>query len=252
MGEKSGQIMSVGKTFEILEELKKSAKPLTLGDLSERTGFPKSTLYGLLNTMREYGAIDQDESGRYSLGIYLYELGHAVERKWNIIDIAKPYLKSIQVTIDETVCIAVLDSHTAMVIDSVSSDAPIRMSIQTGARLPLHASALGKVMLAYMAPEERETALIWSPMKAYTPHTITNDNRMKFECASVLSGGYAVEDGEMYVGMRSVAAPIFDANGKVKYAVAVTGMFVKPTDPDFRRAIRLVTSAAAAISAKMK
>ena len=93
--EPRGPVRSVGKARELVEILLENRRPMTLQELSERSGCPKSTAHALLSTLREYAMIEQNPDGRYSLGIRLYEYGSAVSAMWDVRQVAGPYLEQL-------------------------------------------------------------------------------------------------------------------------------------------------------------
>ena len=250
--EQRTQEHTIDKAFAIMRCLAQANTPLSLKDISGRTGYPKSTAYRVLSSLRLHNAIVQDNDGKYRLGAVLFELGNAVERQWNIKQIAKPYLQQISNQVSESVSVAMLDGDSVLILDSEAAFNQISVMVDVGTRFPLHACALGKAILAYLPKEEAMSALARTGMPMYTPHTIADLGAMRRELESVRERGYAIENGEMRIGMRSAAAPIFDISGAVTYAIAMTGMFRRVTDEDFVKGIALITQAAAEISQKLR
>lgn len=252
MTQRPSNILSVGKAFSILTCLSREGSALSLRELAEKTGYPKSTLYSMLSTMREHRAISQDEGGRYRLGPLLFELGSSVTKQMDITGIARPYLQSVSDATDESVCIAMLDGDFALVLDCVAAKSPMRVITDAGTRLPLYASALGKAILAHLPAQQKSAFVSRADLAPLTPHTITDRRLLADELALIAGRGCAVENGEQRIGMRAVGAPIFDFGGAVKYSIAVTGMLKRTTDPTFIEAERLVIDAAAEISKKLR
>src|SRR5659263_197101 len=137
MVDRQAHVLSLGKSFALLGCLKQAGSSLSLKELAERTGFPKSTIHNLLSTMREFKAIEQDIDGRYRLGTYLFELGCAVEKQWNISKIAQPYLESICANVNESVSVGVLDGHSVLILNSIVASNPMRVITDIGTRLPI-------------------------------------------------------------------------------------------------------------------
>lgn len=251
MAKDKANMTSIGKALILVDTLAAANGSLSLKELSERTGWAKSTVHGLLSALRDFRIIMQDDDGRYRLGTHLFELGNAVSRQWNIVEIAKPVLQSVCTKLNESVCIATLDGDSMLVLDSIAAYSPMRVITDIGSRLPLHATAIGKAFLAGMPPDETTKLLKRIGMASYTPHTITDVPSILAERDVILKKGYAIENGEMRVGIRAVAAPIYDINDCVKYAISVTGMFRKITDETFYSAQELVISAASEITKKL-
>ncbi|MEG1548720.1 MAG: IclR family transcriptional regulator [Clostridia bacterium] len=248
---KSMQIGSVARALALLDCLAQSGGPLPLKELSSRMGMPKSTLHGLLSTMREYRVVAQDEYGRYRLGAHLLELSSAIIRQSDVVGIAKPLLQSISREVEESACVCVLDGDYVLVLDSVAAMNPMRVMTDAGMRLPLHASAPGKAILAKLPEDEALRLIRLCGLAAYTPHTITDIKAIVAERLHIQEMGYAIDNGELRVGMRAVAAAISGPDGKYSYAIAVTGMFRKITDETFQTAQALVVEAAQTISKRI-
>lgn len=249
MADKEGKtIHSVAKAMRLLDILTENAQPTTLTELYQKTGWPKSTIHGLLSTMRESGLIEQTASGRYWLGIRLFEYGCAVSNAWDINSIAQPHMQSICAQLSESVFLSVFNRAAVVTLAEEESSASLRVVSEVGARLPIHCTSQGKMFLAYSSPAECRRLLTHAPLKAYTPHTLTTLEQFAPELTRIREQGYAVENGEYKIGLRSVSAPIFDVSGEVRYAIGCVGMFRQVQSDEFLRAIRLICEAAESIS----
>ena len=241
-------IRSVTKAIRLLELLREAGKPLSLTELYAATGWPKSTIHGLLSTMREAGFIEQTQSGRYWLGIRLFELGCAVSNAWDIAAIARAPMQNICQTLGESVFLSVFDHAAVVTLAEEESHASLRVVSEVGARLPVHCTSQGKLFLAHVSQAECRRVLNLGELRAYTPHTLTSYEQLAPELARIREQGYAVENGEYKIGLRSVSAPVYDASGEVHYAVGVVGMFRQVYSEDFLLATRLVCEAGSVIS----
>ena len=249
MPESEGKtIYSVAKAISLLDILTENGRPAALSELYQKTGWPKSTIHGLLSTMREYGLVEQGPDGKYCLGIRLFEYGCAVSNSWDISTIARPYLQSVCQKLGESVFLSVLNRAAVVTLAEEESHASLRVVSEVGARLPIHCTSQGKLFLANLSPAESRRILTHSELKAYTPHTLTTPEQFTPELARIREQGYAVENGEYKVGLRSVSAPICDASGSVQYAIGCVGMFRQVYSDDFLEAVRLVTEAGLKIS----
>ena len=244
----SKTIHSVAKAIRLLDLLAERTKPATLTELYQATGWPKSTIHGLLSTMREAGLIEQTPNGRYWLGIRLFEYGCAVSNAWDIGAIARPHMQKICAELGESVFLSVFDRAAVVTLAEEESRASLRVVSEVGARLPLHCTSQGKLFLANLSQAECRRLLSISEFKAYTPHTLITPEQLQPELQKIREQGYAVENGEFKVGLRSVSAPVRDATGEVRYAVGVVGMFRQVYSEDFLLATRLVCEAGNAIS----
>jgi len=241
-------IQSVAKAMDLLDILSQETEPMTLAQISQKTGWPKSTVHGLLSTMREYSVIYQDTEGRYSLGIRLFEYGCKLAASWTIIDRVKPYIQHISYSTGEAVFLSILDHGEVITLDRLDDRIGLLISPEMGCRLPVHCTSEGKLFLAYMSEEERKEILQRTELKRYTEHTITSMPELMKELQAIKVRGYAVENSEYKTGLRSIAAPIVGEHGEVKYAIGVIGMFRQIESDQFEKAVKIVTETANQIS----
>lgn len=245
-------VRSVEKALELLNVLADASAPLSLAELSHRTGWPKSTIYGLLSSLRHFMVVEQSEvDGRYRLGIRLFELGNIVAGSISIIALAKEHLRDIALQIGENANLGMLKGNEVLYLDQADSGMSLRVVAQVGMHAPLYCTAMGKAMLAHLPPAQLRSTLQSLDYKAFTPHTIVDQQRLSEEIALTRSRGYAIENGEMRIGLRAVAAPVFDSNSLPQYAISVAGMFRHITDERFLLAQELVKTAAQRISATL-
>ena len=239
------KIRSVDKAMALLELLGESRSPLTLSELERRSGVPKSTIHGLLSTMREHHMVSQQADGRYCLGC-------AVSASWDVTGVAAPYLAKLSSVTGATAFLAVRSGGEAVTLDQSREGSGLRIVSETGCRLPLYCTSQGKLFLAWCSSEGEQARLLRAhPPVPHTPHTITDPDLLAQELRKIRAQGYAVEDGEFRIGLRSVSAPIFGLGGALQYALGVVGLFRRTTTPEFALAIRLATEYAAQISGEL-
>lgn len=213
MSHENGPVQSVAKALRLLGLLMEAHQPLTLAALSKQTGWPKSTIHGLLSTMRESAVVDQ----RYCLGVRLFEYGCAVGASWSVSDLAKPHLQHLASVTGQSVFLSMLNRSEVITIEQVQSRAGLRVL-------------------------SRRT------LEPYTPRTLVTWEELFRVMQAARENGYAVEEGEYRFGLCSPSAPVRDSSGAVRYAVGVVGMFDSVRSPDFQRDIDLTCAAAAQIS----
>ena len=245
----TGRVQSVCKAMDLLACLAQAKGPLSLGELSARTGIPKTTVHGLLSSMRASAVVEQSEAdGRYRLGVRLFEYGCAVSRGWNVLEAAAEPLRHAAEETGETVSLASLDRGEVLVLDCADARSGLRVVSEKGARLPVHCTSLGKLLLAYLPSAQQKSVLRACDFAAYTPHGHTSAASLETELKEIRRQGYALENGEYRIGLRSVSAPVFDVDGKVPYAVGVVGMFRRIQSPEMEKSVKLILEAAARIS----
>jgi len=245
-------VQSVARALHVLELLAEENREMSLTEISARLNWPKSTLHGILTTLRDYRLADQSTvNGRYRLGIRLFEYGQKVARSWDIHSAALPVMQELNRTFGEMVQLATEDNGEVLYIEKLDSTRIIRIVSEVGARLPMHCSGLGKVLLAYKSPADVKHILAKSGMPRMSRNTITDIRRLNEELDEVRAQGYAVDNCEIMEGLRCVAAPIYERNGAVKYAISVSGL-AEVLSGDYYEMVRVaVIRAAAEISRSM-
>ena len=241
------KVRSIHKAVHILELMAAAGQPMALRDLSRISGYPKSTLYGLISSLRELGLVEQSSlDGRYRLGMHLFELGCSVCSGLDVTAVGRPYLQSLAERTGETAFLATQDRSDTIILEQVETSNPLRVAMTIGSRMPLTATSQGKVFLAYHEPLLRQA--LRGGLTAYTPHSIVDEGALLAECKTIRENGYAIENGEYRVGLRAVSAPIFGSTGEMQYTIGTVGMFRKIQSEEFTEATRLVTEAAKSIS----
>ena len=245
----AGRVQSVCKAMDLLSCLAQAGGPLTLGELSSRTGMPRATVHGLLAAMRPSAVVEQSPAdGRYRLGIRLFEYGCAVSRGWNILEAAAGPTGWVAEETGETVSLAALDRGEVLILDRADAHSNFRVVSEKGSRLPLHCTSQGKLLLAYQPPAQQRQLLRQCDFTPYTPHSHTDAAALEAELAEIRRQGYAIENGELRIGLRSVAAPVFGMDGSVTHAICVVGMFRRINSPELEQAAELLLEAARRIS----
>lgn len=246
--EPTGQVRSVAKAMELLELLLARRAPLTLQELSTASGYPKSTVHALLSTLRDHAMVEQRPDGKYALGIRLFECGCAVSATWDITRSARPHLEQLAAETGVSAFLSVLDGGSVLSFNQCPGSAGMLVVPEVGYRLPLHATSQGKLLLSQFSDAEVRSRLQASGMPAFTPHTITDTEQLLPALAEIRMQGYAVEDGEYKIGLRSVSAPVFDRSGRMRYAMGVVGLFRRIHSGEFENAVTQVVHHAATLS----
>jgi DNA-binding IclR family transcriptional regulator len=225
-------VQSVERAMAILEELAKDKNGCGVTALSNALGLHKSTTHRLLVTLMNKGYVEKDiETDNYRLGIKILTLAGAVFERMDVRTIAKPYIQELSKRTNETVHLAILDHDEAFYIDKVESPRlnGIRLHSQIGKRIPLHSTAVGKVLLSDLEKEKVVNLLKVKGMPKLTLNTIDNIEDYLLELEKVKSQGFAYDEIENEEGIRCVAAPIFDRKGKVVAAISISGAIIYAT-----------------------
>ena len=221
-------IRSVAKAMELLQLLSDAGEAMTLTAISERAGLPKSTVFGLLTTMRDYDVITQHADGKYALGLRLFEYGCRASAFWNISSLARPYLEHLAEATGASAMLSTYENGHIVALDQAEGRDSLRMS-----------------------ESEAATLLARVPLTPYTPHTETDAGALLASLPACREAGFAVENGEYKIGLRSISAPVFTGGGALKYVVSVLGMFRSVHSDEFAHAERAVVAAGQMLSAAL-
>ncbi|MDO5688771.1 MAG: IclR family transcriptional regulator [Tissierellia bacterium] len=245
---KAVRIQSIERAIRILNCFSEKRRELGLTELSLMLDLNKSTLHGIVSTLKEHGFMDQDpETQKYRLGLKLAELGNIVQQSMDIVRISKPYIDHVSEILEETVHIAVLDGKEVIYLEKKESYQSMRIMTNIGARNVAYTTGVGKVILAYLEPEELENHLP-ETLISLTPHTISNRDALITELQRIREQGYGMDNEENVLGLTCVAAPIFDKGRVIRYGLSVSGPSVRMTPEKVDESIRLVKEAASKIT----
>jgi IclR family acetate operon transcriptional repressor len=216
-------VRSVDRAAALLLALGDSQAEAGVTELARRLGLHKSTASRLLATLEKRGLVEQDEeTGKYRLGLAVIRLAERAERTLDLRGIAMPELERLARLTHETTGLGVLDGDMLLTVAQADGPNLIAVSDWTGRTSPLHCVAAGKVLLAALA--EREVLrIVRRGVASYTDRTIVELEPLLEELARVRRRGYATAIGELEAGLNAVAAPVHDARGNVVAAVDVWG-----------------------------
>jgi len=202
---------------------------------------PKSTLLRLLTTMKYHNLIRQDESTkRFSLGLGLVALGRSAEKNFDLVDKIHPYLIELAEKTGETASLMTLEGDHGIYADQVLSKSMIRGQPRIGMRLDLYCSSAGKILLSGMEDSRIDSLFGKKELTRRTTKTIDSFERLKKEVQKVRDQGYAVDDEEVEIGGRCIAAPLRGKNGEVIAAISVMGPTTRIRQKDFARVSKIV------------
>jgi len=216
-------IQSVDRAVRILKALGEHPGRLGLADLSERVGLAKTTVHGLLRTLQEHGLVEQHlDTDKYQLGPELLQLGNSYLDLSELRSRSLAWSELLATRVGEAVRVGVPHRDGVLVVHHVfRPDASLQL-LEVGALLPLHATALGKALLAYLDGDAVDDVIAVGLAKL-TGHTHVTAAAIRRDLAKVREQGYAVEREEALLGEGGVAAPIFDRTTVVVGAVGIAG-----------------------------
>jgi DNA-binding IclR family transcriptional regulator len=203
------------RATEILSVFSHARPSMTLAQIVQAVGLPKTTVFRVLSSLAEQGFCERDsETGHYSLGFELVRLADIRRRQSNVHDIALPVMREIRNQANETVILSVRSGDTRVHIDCVEGLHPMRRMADLGVGAPLYAGAASKVLLAGMDDEDIEAYLARTDLAPFQASTITDRNVLWREIRSIRKRGFAESKGELFAGGGALAAPIKDFSGK--------------------------------------
>lgn len=217
-------IQAVDRAIQILEILEKEKK-CGVTEIGQRLLINKSTASRLLSTLEHRGLVIKDEdSGKYSLGLGLLRLSQGMLEDYNITKVTEPYLNKLVDQTGESAHLCVLSQGTkAIFIQQVKSPGRINVSATIGSEESIHCSAVGKSMAAYMPLDQLKEVIEKVQFQVHTPRTITSPTILMEQFERVRRLGYAIDDEEVYTGVRCVAAPIWNYKGEIEASIGVSG-----------------------------
>lgn len=251
MARQSGVIQSVDRAALILARLAGRGGCASLADLARDLELSRSTVHGLLATLRRHGLIAQDEDSRYVLGLKLFEWGSVAVSRLDLRKVAGPVLERLVDQFHETVHLVLSDGLDVVYIDKRESPQSMTIVSQVGHRLPAYCTGVGKAMLAFKPEAELDELLAEVVLRPRTKNTITNKTALKSHLAEVRACGYALDNEEIIEGLRCVAAPIRDHTGQVVAALSVSGPSVRLSAKKIGQVIPAVMKGAADISHRL-
>jgi IclR family acetate operon transcriptional repressor len=238
-------VAAVERALAVLDALSDGSPELGTNEIARRTGINASTVSRLLATLASARMVEHvTANGRYRLGPRLLQLGSLVLARLDLRDVARPHLQELVRATGETATLSAPGEHDAITVDFVQGDASVQSVARLGRPSIGHATATGKVLLAF-----GRTDLPSGPLTAHTPRTITDTARLETELARISRQGHAEAVGEREPDLNAIAAPVFDAEGKLAGILGVQGPASRFDRDAMRAAVGPLLAAAQAVSA---
>jgi len=251
-GRQHSTLSSVRNAARLLKEFSYGSREIGVTELARRLGIGKSTAHRLLHTLTEEKLLERDPyTGSYRLGLAMYELGSAVSRHTDMHEACAPVLDQLRNATRETVQIGVLDGREVVYVERRESPQALRLFGRIGHRNDAHCTSSGKVLLAYLPETTLDELLNGWELKAQTPFTITDLDRLREQLEQIRRRGWAAQSNETEMGAASVAAPIRNGLGEVVAALSVAGPVQRLQGDALKQFARPTMDAALAISRRM-
>ncbi|HXA00184.1 MAG TPA: IclR family transcriptional regulator [Candidatus Dormibacteraeota bacterium] len=246
------KVQVLDRALAALATLSNSSSDCSLAELCPALGLHKSTAHRLMMVLEQHRLVVKNpETGRYRLGLRLYELGSRAIDGLDLRGKARPYLDRLQERFGETVFFCILDEGQVFYVEKVESQRSVRTACTVGSRAPAYCTAVGKAMLSEL-PEAEVIAIVRkSGMKTITPNTITTIARLKNELKAVRSRGFAIDDEEKEEGLRCVGAVVRAHSRKLSAAMSISGPAFRMTKERIPEVGQALMQAASELSAEL-
>jgi len=250
-GKPRGGVQSLARAFSIMEEIARNRDGIGLADLSKRVGLHNSTAFHLVKTLVSLGYVRQmKDSKRYRIGRPLFALAASALDEVEMVSLASPILEDLSRETGEAAHFSVRLEDAVVVLARTGGKGAFQLNDRAGAVRPAHCTALGKIMLAALVPDQLEQFLARAELKPLTAKSITSSDQLRREIAEIRRTELAIDDGEFDAELRCVAVPVRDFSGQVTGAIGISGPVWRLSIEALQKRARVVRAAADRLSAE--
>lgn len=248
----SDYVQSLERGLAVIRAFDAESPELALSDVARRTRLPRAAARRFLLTLVELGYV-RLERGRFSLRPRVLELGYAYLSGLGLPEVAQPHMEALVARVNESCSLSVLDDTDIVYVVRVPTRRIMAITLTVGTRLPAYATSMGRVLLAGLPPAELEARLARTEISPLTPRTVPDVDTLRSRLDRARGDGWAAVDQELEQGVRSAAAPVRDASGRVVAALNVSAHASRTSMQELRRDILpLVLATAAAIESELR
>ncbi len=241
----------VDKAIQILDAFANIEKPVGVTELAVLTKLNVSTVHRITSAFANHGYLQKEgKRGKYTIGLKFLKFKSMLMNKLDIRDVAYPFMDKLRTVTGESVNLAILDRGEAVYIEHIESNHTLRTFTTRGNRVPLYCTGVGKVFCAYMN-EESMRHLVTGTFSKLTENTISNFSAFEKEVTKVKFEGLALDNGEMEIDVRCIAAPIINATGNTIAAISISGPYTRLSEERIEELKPLVKHIAMQISEAM-
>lgn len=247
-----GRNSTADRAIDVLLLFDDQRPVLSALDVSQQLTMPRSTTYRYLQSLRFSGLLEDDtSSGGFRLGPRILQLARVARKGLGLSEIALPHMRDLAASTGEAVLLTRRSGQQVVCVERVESQHRIRLSYERGHVLPPHAGASAKVLLAWQPLEEIDQLFGSLKLARYTDRTVTDPNKLRLQLEEIHQAGYAVSDGEVDVGVRGIAAPIFGPERQVVAGISTVGPAFRLDDRLLPRIIEATRHTAETISHRL-
>jgi DNA-binding IclR family transcriptional regulator len=244
--------VAVERALGMLEHVAQAQEGLTNAEISRKLQIPKSSASYILRTLEHRGYLTRDAvSGKYRVGLKVLSLSRGALIGIDVRELALPIMRHLMEKTNLTCHLAILDGPEAVYIEKVEPQGFIRMDTWVGRRMRVHATSVGKALVAHIAPERLEKILAERSMEKRTPKTITSMPRLLKELEKVRAQGYSIDDEENNLGARCLGAPVFNQHGEIEASLGLSGTINQVNAQTMPRIIEALKDAARHLSMQL-
>jgi DNA-binding IclR family transcriptional regulator len=242
-------VPAVERAVIILQLLAQEPNGLTISQITQRLTVPKSTVFTILTTLKQYRLVERvEETGQFRLGMELFTLGSTVVERLNVRSAAYPTLKRLAQSTGMAVHLGIMDQGEVVYIEKIEDQGPIKISSAVGRRMGIYCTALGKAMLAQLSEAELQLFFRGRDLLQRTPNTLTSLEALRADLARTRERGYAFDDEENELSIRCLGAPIFNHRREVACAISLSGPRNRISTENINALAQQVIEAASEIS----
>ncbi len=225
-----GTVQALDRGLMLLETLAKEGSS-SVTDIALTVGLPTSTAHRILSTLQKHQFVDYDSKTQlWSIGLEAFRVGSKYLDRTNLVEFSRRPMHELTDSTGETTNLAITDNGDVVFISQVETNNPIRAFFNPGTRGFMHASGIGKAILAHLSKPEIEKVLEKKGCPSFTANTLSSPGNLFDDLEKIMARGWSLDDEETYQGMRCVAAPIFNAHGEAFAGVSVSGPVVRFND----------------------
>src|SRR6266849_6820626 len=244
--------VAVERALAMLEAVAQEAAVLSNAEISRKLEIPKSSASYILRTLEKKGYLNREQgTGKYRVGLKVLSLSRGALSGLDVREVALPIMRRLMEQTSLTCHLAILDGPDAVYIEKVEPQGFIKMDTWVGRRMRVHATSVGKSLVAHIPQERLEKILAERGMEKRTPKTITTLPRLLKDLEKVRAQGYAVDDEENNMGARCVGAPIFDERGGIEASLGLSGTTQQVSSQTMPRILEALKDSARHISMGM-
>ena len=215
-------VQSLDRAMGLLHVLSESGG-MTLSELANRSGQSPATVYRVLQTLAAHRMVETESEQVWQIGAGAFQIGSAILRRTKVVERARLPMEDLMRATAETANLGIEQRDEVVFLNQIETHQTIRAFFPPGTRGPMHASGIGKALLAFYAPSRLDRIITAQGLPGFTPQTLTCPEALRADLARIRARGFAIDDQERTIGMRCVAAPVFNSHGEPIAGISVSG-----------------------------